>query len=493
MSFPVTKNASDARGSPFRTASAGAAAVVLIGLFVAALVFSNSFAARQVTDDAMVLYRAESTLGVNQLVVKALSQAVLLAEDEALGVANAETTVAAISEAVRTLESLAIAGDELVVAVENDAELQDAIRAATSAGTEVVLLLERQQVEEAGRLLAGEAKRSFEAVRDTVGLRRDKAIEAVSSTDTWVSRLGNLPAFFAAFFIPALAIFAYRRIAWGQLRLAEVQLDSRLQSEQQLLRAKDEFVANISHELRTPLTTIYGFSEILVEQGVIDADQSMELIEIINAESTELHRMVEDLLASARYETGSITLDQGVVDLRREVEANVATLSRAGNTVDVDLLVAEVWGDAARVRQILRNLISNAECYGGPHVRIGSETRGDYVAIVVADDGPGVPPEKAVRLFTRYVHEGTDPLTVGSIGLGLAVVRMLADAMGGEALYERLDGWTRFTVLLPCNENAVRRSRLAEPRIDSLPPQVAAAADSMPGSPSVPETVHGVA
>jgi two-component system OmpR family sensor kinase len=67
----------------------------------------------------------------------------------------------------------------------------------------------------------------------------------------------------------------------------------------------------------------------------------------------------------------------------------------------------------------------------------------------VIDDGPGVPAEKVDRLFTRFVHEGDEALTVGSVGLGLAVVKALADGMDGEVRYRRADGWTSFEVTLP--------------------------------------------
>ncbi len=111
-----------------------------------------------------------------------------------------------------------------------------------------------------------------------------------------------------------------------------------------------------------------------------------------------------------------------------------------------------------RVRQILRNLLSNAHKHGGDVIRVGTYERGGAVDLVVADNGDGVPPDKVPRLFTRYVHEGEDPLTVGSVGMGLAVVKTLAEAMDGTARYERESGWSRFVVSLPSRRRAEGRS-----------------------------------
>ena len=148
----------------------------------------------------------------------------------------------------------------------------------------------------------------FETFRDLTRVRRDDAAASVTDATDLMSRIANLAAFVIAFLIPATAILAYRRIAKNQLRLAEVQLDARLDAERDLVKAKDEFVASISHELRTPLTSIYGFSELLIEEGLVDPEYSMELISMINDQSSELHRMVEDLLTSARHEAGTIIL-----------------------------------------------------------------------------------------------------------------------------------------------------------------------------------------
>ncbi len=127
-------------------------------------------------------------------------------------------------------------------------------------------------------------------------------------------------------------------------------------------------------------------------------------------------------------------------------------LTRDGADVSCDLAGHHVRADPLRVRQMLRNLTANAIRYGGDRIIITADEAGDFVRIAVADDGAGVPEEMVDRLFTRFVHEGDSPLTVGSIGVGLSVVRSLALGMGGDVEYERHDGWTRFAVRLPATE-----------------------------------------
>jgi signal transduction histidine kinase len=458
--------------SPFKRAAGGAAAAAAGALVIAALIFSNSFAAQQVAEDALILDYAEATLGANGIAVKSLGQAILLAEDEQLGVADAATSEAALTEARFSISELRERAAALMNEIGSETDLNEAASTAIAGADEVVARLERGDVAAAGALLAGQGRVDFEAFRDLTRVRRDGAADSVTDATDLMSRIANLAAFVIAFLIPATAILAYRRIAKNQLRMAEVQLDARLDAERDLVKAKDEFVASISHELRTPLTSIYGFSELLIEEGLVDPEYSMELITMINDQSAELHRMVEDLLTSARHEAGTISLAPRLMDLTSELAAEVRHVT--GREVAFDV-AGVAWCDAGRLQQIIRNLLANAERYGGDEVQVATQQRGDFTEIVVADNGDGVPADKAVRLFTRYVHEGEDPLTVGSIGLGLAVVRILAEVMGGTARYERADGWSRFIIALPASEAAADAARQTNQASGSLAPHIAAA------------------
>jgi two-component system OmpR family sensor kinase len=189
----------------------------------------------------------------------------------------------------------------------------------------------------------------------------------------------------------------------------------------------------------------------------------MDLIGLINHESAELARMVEDLLVSARVEANALVYKMEAVDLRVEMEAVTASMQHSGPVVDVLITHNSCWGDPVRIRQILRNLLSNAHRYGGPRIRMTTAIRDGMLELSVADDGPGVTADMEPRLFTRFVHGGREPLMLGSVGLGLSVVASMAEDMGGSAFYEYRNGWARFAVLLPLEDPIAVLASLDEP------------------------------
>ena len=120
----------------------------------------------------------------------------------------------------------------------------------------------------------------------------------------------------------------------------------------------------------------------------------------------------------------------------------------------MDLAPATVLADPLRLRQILRNLVSNAVKHGGGRVAVvGLYAAGGY-AFSVVDDGPGVSEEIAGRLFERYIHDGRRALLAGSVGLGLNIARSLAEAMGGSLEYSRHGEATWFTLVTPLAESS---------------------------------------
>jgi signal transduction histidine kinase len=112
---------------------------------------------------------------------------------------------------------------------------------------------------------------------------------------------------------------------------------------------------------------------------------------------------------------------------------------------------ATAWADTLRTRQIVRNLLTNAYRYGGPHVRVEISSRGGVASLVVSDDGPGVKGIDAEHIFDPYYRSQSSPADArpDSVGLGLAVARQLARMMGGDLIYRRRAGWSRFELTLP--------------------------------------------
>ncbi|HEX9855680.1 MAG TPA: GAF domain-containing sensor histidine kinase [Acidimicrobiia bacterium] len=224
-----------------------------------------------------------------------------------------------------------------------------------------------------------------------------------------------------------------------------------------LVRAKDEFIASVSHEVRTPLTAVVGLAEELSsDDGTLGAEATAELIDLIADQSQEVANIIEDLLVAARADTGSIRVMPVAVDLKELVDTELVSgrfvemVGRGRLAVEVPSFV--VWADPTRVRQILRNLITNAMRYGGDDVRITARDRGGRIRLSVVDNGPGIPREDRERVFAPYERAHNRPTQPGSVGLGLTVARRLAELMGGTLAYRYLDGWSQFELTLPAPE-----------------------------------------
>jgi signal transduction histidine kinase len=276
---------------------------------------------------------------------------------------------------------------------------------------------------------------------------RAPELEAVNSSDRSTATYGNVTRFLLAAVIPLLIIILYREIIRRQQRQAELEI--RLDAERQLSKAREDFIANASHELRTPLTSIYGIAQLLREEPGMPIPAE-EMIDIINSEATDLNRMVEDLLTTARLAAGQLRFEPEHVETAGEVEKIIGPFQRNGADVSADVEEATVNVDRLRQQQVVRNLISNATKYGGPHILLRGRVEGQWYAWTVADDGDGVPAELEERLFQRFIHQHSFQQAVaGGVGLGLSIVKSLAEGMGGSVSYEKTPDEVRFIVRVP--------------------------------------------
>lgn len=215
------------------------------------------------------------------------------------------------------------------------------------------------------------------------------------------------------------------------------------------------FITDASHELRTPLTTIRGFAELYRQGAARDVEMIMGRIE---SESRRMGLLVEDLLLLARLDAQR-PLDQHRVDLLTlATDAVHDTQSIAPNRqVRMEVFdgpgTPEVLGDEARLRQVLSNLVANAVQHtpdaAGITVRVG--TVGDDAVIEVCDEGPGMSPDDARRVFERFYRADTSRTRAsGGTGLGLSIVHSLVLAHGGTVKVTTAPGQgCRFTVSLP--------------------------------------------
>ena len=221
---------------------------------------------------------------------------------------------------------------------------------------------------------------------------------------------------------------------------------------EQLVQSKDRFLASVSHEIRTPLTSVVGFASVLRnDPDRLFSEEGSELVELILRQSLEVSDMVEDLLVSARAEIDAVTVAKEPVNLGEEIES-VLTARLA--TDEKDIFVAAgpthtALADPIRVRQIIRNLVTNALRYGGDEITITTHRDGPDVTLVFSDNGEGIPNEYRQRIFEPYHRGESGTAEPQSIGLGLAVSRQLARLMDGDLTLRSDLGPATFQLTLP--------------------------------------------
>jgi signal transduction histidine kinase len=219
---------------------------------------------------------------------------------------------------------------------------------------------------------------------------------------------------------------------------------------------KDRFLAGVSHELRTPLTVVVGYASILKSTWPnLTGEERDELLDVLYHQSGEVANIVEDLLVATRLDTDELSFSTGRAPLVREVDAVTSALVvPSGTQLQVSIPDGvEVLVDAGRLRQILRNLLSNACRYGGPRVAVDAALSGDTVVVTVSDNGPGLPRDEWESIFDAYYRSHTREGQPDSVGLGLTVSRHLARRMDGDLTYSAADGESRFVLTLPAANN----------------------------------------
>lgn len=220
---------------------------------------------------------------------------------------------------------------------------------------------------------------------------------------------------------------------------------------QEVMEAKDRFLASVSHEVRTPLTAILGFARLLEENRDLPVDDRQVMISAVAEHAQEVSDLVEDLLVAARVELGQVQVVNGRVDVVEQIDQIMAAGGSFTHGVALECHESGAWAvcDPARLRQILRNLLTNAERYGGSEVSIGLEVSAEAVQVEVVDDGPGLPREEWERIFEPYHRAHETPGQPGSVGIGLAISRQLAELMGGRLEYHYGTGRSTFRLSLP--------------------------------------------
>lgn len=255
-----------------------------------------------------------------------------------------------------------------------------------------------------------------------------------------------------------LALAQQSAQAIDRARLYESERQARAQAEA-ANRIKDEFLAVLSHELRTPLNPILGWTRLL-RRGLLDSGKVAAALETIERNAELQVQLIEDLLDVSGILQGKLSLNPTPINLKLTVKAAIETVRLAAEAKNIQIQIqlestgGEVLGDAARLQQVVWNLLTNAIKFTPARGRVEVElkTIDSYAQIQVRDTGKGINPEFIPYVFETFRQaDSSITRTFGGLGLGLAIVRHLVELHGGTVKAESFgegQGAT-FTVTLP--------------------------------------------
>jgi two-component system phosphate regulon sensor histidine kinase PhoR len=236
--------------------------------------------------------------------------------------------------------------------------------------------------------------------------------------------------------------------------------------ERRLNALKSDFIANVSHELKTPLSVVRMFGELLLTGRVASPERQRQYIETICRESERLSGLIENVLDFAALERGKQRYARQAADLSEIVARGVETVRQRLEGGEIHLSAPQpgphVSIDVQAVLLAVINLLDNAVKYGeGSAIHVLVEHTRREVCVSVRDHGPGIPPDETRRVFDRFyrVRRAGQQQIRGS-GIGLSLVKHIADAHGGRAWAENAaDGGAIVSFSVSCETKAARGAR----------------------------------
>jgi signal transduction histidine kinase/CheY-like chemotaxis protein len=304
-------------------------------------------------------------------------------------------------------------------------------------------------------------------------------IASLERYDGWVARLDRLVLVGALIGLLLALVSGYFAYRVEDYRVhAELELRRAKATAEASARAKGEFLANMSHEIRTPLHGVLGMSEAMLASALTEADRRS--LEVIKKSAASLLGILNDILDYSKLEAGRVDLVNAPFDPRALLDDVVDLFAVKAEEQGLEIAVRETiradrWplGDAARLKQVLLNLVGNAVKFTEHgHVRIEIETvmigrQTVALRIAVRDTGIGIAPEVQQRLFEQFEQgEATTSRRFGGTGLGLAISRQLVMLMGGTLGVSSVQGeGTEFTLDLQLPVSAVGRETPLAPRL----------------------------
>ncbi|HEX5870108.1 MAG TPA: ATP-binding protein [Longimicrobium sp.] len=236
------------------------------------------------------------------------------------------------------------------------------------------------------------------------------------------------------------------------------ELRARVEDAERSSEEKTRFIRHVSHEFRTPLTSIIGFGALLQREGeALDPRTRAEYLEIVLRNARHLLHVVNDLLNISKVEAGKLEVTLAPVRVPDVAASVVTALGPAAEERDIRIILEDdgappALADSGRLRQVLFNLLENAIKYSPPGAEVIVRARGAEggVRVEVEDRGPGISRRDQARLFKEFSRVNPPGMRVIGAGLGLALSRMLAEAMGGRIGVDSAPGrGSTFWVALP--------------------------------------------
>lgn len=427
----------------------GAVLVLASGTAAASALFAGSDGTAAVAEDAAVQVRSQEVLGAVTVTRALLSEGMLLASAVESGSASPSTLGTVLGDARRSigeLEARAATLTDLLGA--GGSPIGAAVQSYVEQSGRLVASLEAGRLSEAEEVVLPRYLEAYDSLTGLLVAERDARERHMVAVRANVTRAADAARYVVAFLIPAMVILG--TLVMVERRQRKARIRAEVERELEVRAAKDEFINAVAHELRTPLTAVVGFAETLRhDPGGLAEDERDELIGILADEAQDTASLVENLLVFARANIGDLAVKTELVSVRELVERvalcwcgrHPGRLTITGN--------GAVWADPIRLRQVMRNLLSNAFVHGGEKVEVRIFEGFPNMRIEVADSGTGIPADLAERAFEPYGHRRVTEGQAPSIGLGLTVAKDLARLMDGELNYFYRDGESVFELILP--------------------------------------------
>jgi two-component system sensor histidine kinase KdpD len=242
--------------------------------------------------------------------------------------------------------------------------------------------------------------------------------------------------------------------AMERLRLASAVHRTELEAEGERLR--NSLLSAVSHDLKTPLTSIIAAGTTLLSNSTHAPHVQRTLVETMVSEGERLHRLINNLLSVARLDAPNIELRKSTESIEEIVVAAVRRVRSLNGEASISVHLGGdlpfVSAEPQLLEQVLLNLIENANRYAGASARvwIHAEAQEGFVAVRVADDGPGIPEDERDKVFEKFYRGRTAGKSDGGVGLGLTLCRAIVRAHGGRiAIRARSGGGTLVEFTLP--------------------------------------------